>query len=94
MSKKNKITESGLTALGYVKNNETEKHILYVLDENIFDNEYGFSCDSIFDTNIILYNNGLCVIGGECEIEDFNDVRDILYKTLYTNGIKDVVNQG
>lgn len=88
MSKKVKITENKLITLGYVKSNDNKDYKVYSLDENIFNDEYGLNCDSIIETNVVVYANGECVMGGELEIEDFNDLRDVLYKTLYYNGVK------
>ena len=93
MSVKIKISENRLAALGYIKFNESEKCKMYSLDDDIFTDEYGFSCDDIFETNIEVHSNGSCVMGGVLEIEDFNDLRDVLYKTLYRNGINDSVSK-
>mgnify|MGYP003660691004 CR=1 FL=1 len=88
MSKKIKITESRLEILGYVKFNETEDKKYYALDEDVFSDEYGLNCDTIWELNIVLYKDGGCVMDGECQVEGFNELRHLLYSTFYQNGLE------
>jgi hypothetical protein len=92
MNKKLKITESRLETLGYVKFNETEEIKCYALDENIFSEKYGLNCDTIWELNIVLHKNGGCVMDGECEIENFNELRHMVYSTFYSNGLEQILD--
>jgi len=89
MSKNLKITESRLETLGYVKTSEEKNYSMYALNEEIFGNQYGFNCDTISDFTIKVFKDGTGVIGGECEVESFDEFKHIFYSALVMNGYRE-----